>query len=149
MFGSQDVLPSEGFPAMALASSVGSPDEEWVIQGFRGHLCLLHCLSLLEPALAVPSLLLLTSELLSLPASAWCVLGTGRLPGYPSTKEKFSLPATAMLHRWGSKTTQLVHQRPKQMGSEHLWNSGQPRLLLLGQLTKRVLKEGSPSGLSS
>lgn len=66
-----------------------------------------------------------------------CVLGTGRLPGHPSTKEKFSLPATANATLVGKQDYPACTSEAKADGGEHLY-SGQPMLLLLGQLNKRL-----------
>lgn len=127
------MLPSEGFPARALASSVASPDAEWVAQGFRGHLCLLHCLSLLEPALAVPSPLLLTS-VLSQPGLRPGNRQIARAPQYQGE----ILPARhCKCYTGGEQDYPACTSEAKADGGEHLY-SGQPMLLLLGQLNKRL-----------
>lgn len=73
-------------------------------------------LPLLCPLLSSPSdLCTVVSSCLSLV----CVLGTGRLPGHPSTKEKFSLPATANATLVGKQDYPACTSEAKADGGEH------------------------------
>lgn len=134
-------LVSEGFPTRALTSSVGSPDEEWVVQGSRDT-------SASYIVLISWNLPLLHPPVWSSCLSMVCILGRGRLPE-DSQHEGEAPPAPLqMLHRQGKQSsTQLVHQRPKGMMGRRRPLDFRPAQALLGQVNRRLLREGPPSGL--